>query len=571
MNKIIAKALPVLIFPFLIWNCSTKQEQPKADLVFVHGKIWRGGDSTIFSEGIAIKGNKILKVGTTDEVLTVSDKNTQVVDLEGRLMIPGFNDAHIHFLNGSIGLSEVNLTDAKSIDEVVLLIKKYAAENPGRKWITGRGWQYTMFPGGLPTKEILDSAIADRPVFIKAYDGHSAWANSSALKLAGINKSIAFSDFGEVVRFPNGELTGVFKEKAMGLIGDQIPELTSEEKRKALQNGMKMAASLGITSIGNASGSIEELNLYKDLLNNHELTLRVAAAFSVNGNTTEDEIQEYKTIADSVGANHNLTARNIKFVLDGVIESHTAAMLEPYSNLTAGEKNPTGTLSMSVERYRQLVSTFDKLGFQIYTHAIGDRAVREALNAYQQASQQNNTKQRHRIEHIETINPIDIPRFAQLGILPSMQPIHAEPGTVSVWVDGVGKKRLPNSFAWNSMLNAGGYLVFASDWPACVSVNPIRGLHTAVTRRTVEGQPKAGWLPEQTISIHQALKAYTLGGSYSSNEEEVKGKIAPGYLADLAVLSQDLFSIEPMKTHETKVMLTVFDGKIIYDLLGSKK
>jgi hypothetical protein len=422
-----------------------------------------------------------------------------------------------------------------------------------------------MFAGGLPTKEILDSAIGDRPVYIRAYDGHSAWTNSAALKLAGVNKSTPFNDFGEVVRSSKGELTGVFKEKAMDLMADRIPVLTFEEKRDALRHGIKMAASLGITSIGNASGSPEELHLYRRLLNDHELTLRVAAAFSVNENTSEKEMQDYKRIADSIGLNHNLTARNIKFVLDGVIESHTAAMLEPYSNLTPGEKNQTGTLSMPLEKYQALVRQFDKLGFQIYTHAIGDRAVREALNAYQQAAQQNGTTHRHRIEHIETINPSDIPRFAQLGVLASMQPIHAEPGTVSVWQDGVGEKRFPNSFAWASILRAGGYLVFASDWPACVSVNPIRGLHTAVTRRTVEGQPKEGWLPEQKISIHQALKAYTLGGSYSSGEERVKGKIAPGYLADVVVLSQDLFSIDPMKTFEIKVVLTLFDGKIIYD------
>jgi predicted amidohydrolase YtcJ len=318
--------------------------------------------------------------------------------------------------------------------------------------------------------------------------------------------------------------------------------------------------------MANASGSPEELSLYKRLLDSEELTVRMAAAFSVGDYTTRENIHQYAFLKDSVGTSSRLTANAVKFMLDGVIESHTAGMLAPYSNLNPKETLPTGSLTMQVERYQYLVREFDSLGFRIYTHAIGDRAVREALNAYEQAAKNNGTTARHRIEHIETISPDDIPRFAALGVLPSMEPIHAEPGTVSVWAEGVGAKRLPYSFAWNSILASGGHLVFSSDWPACVSLNPIRGLHTAVTRRTIEGEPKNGWVPEQKISITQALIAYTQGGAYSSFEENTKGKLLPGYLADLIVVSQDLFLIDPMKTHETKVVMTVFDGRVIYSM-----
>jgi hypothetical protein len=300
-------------------------------------------------------------------------------------------------------------------------------------------------------------------------------------------------------------------------------------------------------------------------LNDHELTLRVAAAFSVSEYTSDDEIKIFLKVKDSVGYNPHLTARNIKFVLDGVIESHTAGMLNPYSNLSKGEANPNGSLNWNLKKYQERVKELDKMRFQLYTHAIGDRAVRESLNAYEIASKENGTNHRNRIEHIENINPEDIPRFAKLGVLPSMQPIHAEPGTVSVWSDAVGKERLPFSFAWNSMLKSGAYLVFASDWPACVAINPIRGLHTAVTRKTIDGEPKDGWVADQKITILQALKAYTLGGAYSSGEENSKGLLKPGYLADAVVLSQNLFEIDPMKTHETKVVITVFDGNIIYE------
>ncbi len=557
--------LIILGFTFGLIGCSSTQQSERADLVFINGRVWTGIDSASFEQAVAVKGNSISQVGSTTEIKKTIGRQTKVIDLEGKLLIPGFNDAHIHFLNGSIGLTEVDLTDANSIEEVIQKIKTFRLENPDKKWITGRGWQYTMFKGGLPSREILDSAINDRPVFIKAYDGHSAWANSAALRMAKVNKTSIFKEFGEIVLGGYGEPTGVFKEKAMHLVDDMIPALTKKEKLAALRKGLALATSLGITSIGNCSGSVDEFYLYKELLQNNELNLRVAAAFSVDANTTPAEIKKYTIIKDSVGKNPRLTARNVKFVLDGVIESHTAGMLQPYSNLSPKETSPSGTLALPLDKYRNLVTEFDKLGFQVYTHAIGDRSVREALNTYEFASLTNHTNSRNRIEHIETISPDDLPRFAALGVLPSMEPIHAEPGTVSVWAEGVGKKRLPYSFAWSSILKAGGHLVFSSDWPACVSINPIRGLHTAVTRKTIEGEPKEGWVPEQKISITQALIAYTQGGSYSSFEETSKGKIAPGYLADFILLSQDIFTINPMKTFQTKVLTTVFNGKVIYE------
>ncbi|CAN5332719.1 amidohydrolase [soil metagenome] len=537
-----------------------------ADLIFINGKIWTSSDSTSFAEAVAIKGNIIEETGSSEQILKSSaGKLSKIIDLKGRLLIPGFNDAHIHFLGGSVGLTEVDLTDAHSIKDVVGFVKRFATENPNKKWITGRGWQYTMFKDGLPSKDILDSIINNRPVFLKAYDGHSAWANSAALRLLKITKSIKYNGFGEIVRTSNGELTGVFKEDAMAVVGDSIAPLTKDEKIAALRKGLKLASSLGITSLTNASGSPAELILYKTLLNNRELTVRIGAAFSVGGGTTEEDIKRFTALKDSVGVNPRLTINAVKFMLDGVIESHTAAMLAPYSNVKPKESLPQGSFGLPLEIYNDLVSRFDKNGFRVFTHAIGDRAVREALNAYEAAGKANNTSGRHRVEHIETISPDDIPRFASVGVLPSMEPIHAEPGTVSVWAEGVGPDRLPYSFAWNSILKAGGKLVYSSDWPACVSLNPIRGLHTAVTRKTILGEPKGGWVGEQKISITDALLAYTQGGAYSSFEEKTKGKIAPGYLADLVVLSQDLFKCDPLNTHKTKVVMTVFDGKVIYD------
>jgi predicted amidohydrolase YtcJ len=435
----------ILLGFILLTSCSTKKEKESVDLAFVNGRVWTGSDSLQFVEAIAITGNKIAHIGTSDEINQIVDEKTKVIDLRGQLVVPGFNDAHIHFLSGSVGLNEVDLTGAGTIDEVVRRIKKFAAENPSKQWITGRGWQYTMFSGGLPSREILDSALRDRAVFIKAYDGHSAWANSAALRLAGISRSTEYKQFGEMVRAKNGEPTGVFKEGAMELVGDKIPPLTTDEKLDALRKGLKLAASLGITSMANASGSPEELSLYKRLLDSGELTVRMVAAFSVGDYTIREDIHRYAFLKDSVGTSARLSANAVKFMLDGVIESHTAGMLAPYSNLNPKETLPTGSLTMQVDRYQFFVREFDSLGFRIYTHAIGDRAVREALNAYEQAAKSNGTTARHRIEHIETISPDDLPRFAALSVLPSMEPIHAEPGTVSVWAEGVGAKRLPYS------------------------------------------------------------------------------------------------------------------------------
>lgn len=536
-----------------------------ADLILTNGRIWLGSDSASFAEAVAIRGNQIIRVGTATEIKQLSGPQTQVIDLGGRLVSPGFNDAHIHFLGGASGLNQVDLTGAKTVAEMVERIAAYAKKNPDQKWITGRGWEYTPFPGGLPTKIFLDAVIKDRPVFLSAYDGHSAWVNSKALELAEINSQTKFTGYGEIVRNASGEPTGALKESAQGLVRRLLPQPTREEQLNALRQGLKLAASLGITSLQNASGSANEFSLYEELLQRGELTSRFSMAFSVGEKTTDDQIKGFIELKNKYDLNPMLRAASVKFVLDGVIESHTAAMIERYADLPANSGNPFGETTMPPDIYRNLVVKLDKLGFQIYTHAIGDRAVREALNAYEAALKANNRGfNRHRIEHIETVSPEDIPRFAKLNVLASMEPIHADPGTAEVWSRAVGAERLPFAFAWQSLLKAGARLVYSSDWPAAISLDPIRGLHNAVNRRTIDGQPPKGWIPQQRISVVDALRAYTQAGAFSSFEEAIKGRIAPGQMADLIVFSQDLFKVDPARIYETKVVLTVFDGKVIY-------
>jgi predicted amidohydrolase YtcJ len=561
MQKLILLSLISLFF----WNCKPDSNPPT--LILTNGKIWTGEGPDTFVEALAITGNTITQTGDSPSILTMAGPETKIINLEGKLVTAGFNDAHIHFLSGSMGLTQVDLLATKSLEEVIVLTEAFIQSNPKKEWITGRGWQYSYFESGLPDHQTMKALDIDLPIFLKAYDGHSAYANPKALELAGISSATTFEGFGEVVKDAKGNPTGALKEDAMDLVGKWVPEPNYEDKFQALRKGLSLAASLGITSMQNASGSEEELRLYLDLLSKNELSVRYSGAFSVGENSTPEDLKRFSFLKDSIGTeNPWIRADAIKFMIDGVIESHTAAMLEHYADLLPDHELALGMMNITSDRFRNLVSQLDAKGFRLYTHAIGDRGVREVLTAYELAAQNNPPKdRRHRIEHIETISPEDIPRFAKSGILASMEPIHADPATLDVWAKAIGEERLPWSFAWNSILKSGAQLVFSSDWPACISLDPIRGIHVAVSRRDPSGFPEEGWIPQEKISIYEAMKAYTSMGAYSSFEENKKGLIKAGYLADLIVLSEDIFSIEPMSTHKVTVEKTIVDGKVIFE------
>lgn len=533
--------------------CQALAAQP-ATLLITNARVWTANPRQPWAEAVAVQGNRIAAVGASKDLARFRGPATESIDARGRLLLPGFHDAHIHFLSGSLRLTEVDLTSVCTLPAMQERILAWAVRHPEAPWITGGGWEYTCFPNHrLPRREDLDAVVKDRPVFLRAYDGHTAWANSKALELAGLGKDTPFDGFGEIVRDPDTGLpTGALKEGAMSLVGRLLPPVTRQQRLAALEQGLRLAASLGITSMLNASGSREEVSLYEELLAQSKLTARMNFALS-NGprsNTCERDVDLLKKWRGPL-----LRVDAVKFMLDGVIESHTAAMLEPYSNNPATR----GDLAWPEDQYRQAVQTCDAAGFQLLTHAIGDRAVRAALDAYQ-----NTRRGRARIEHIEVVHFEDLPRFAQLGVIASMEPIHADPATVAVWSQAVGPARLRNAFAWRSLARAGARLAFSSDWPASISLDPIRGIHNAVNRQTVDGKPDGGWLPEQRVSLETALRAYTIDAAYAAFEENVKGSIEPGKLADLIVLSQDLFAIPPARIHLTRVDLTVFDGRVLY-------
>ncbi len=557
---------------FTVLNaCTLLNNKEEPTLLLTNGHIWTGKESMDFVEAIAITENTITQTGTSESIAALAGPDTRIIDLQGKLATAGFNDAHIHFLKGSLGLTQVELSKAQSLKDVISMTQKFIEENPDKEWITGRGWQYTFFESGLPDHQTMKFADLDKPIFIRAYDGHSAYANKKALEIAGITSATDFKGFGEIVKDNKGEPTGTLKESAMGLVDKFVPSLSETDKLVALRKGLELAASLGITSIQDANGDESDLKLFIKLLNQGELTVRYAAAFSVDENTNKVSIDRFSVLKDSIGlTNQYIRADAIKFMIDGVIESHSAAMLQPYADLPADSKDKYGSLTMPVDRYNELVKLVDQKGFRIYTHAIGDSGVRVALNAYESVLKENKSiERRHRIEHIETISPNDVNRFAKLKVLASMEPNHAQPGPgESVWEKAIGPERLPYSFAWNALLQSGANLVFSSDWPAAFSVDPIRGLHVAVTRTNPSGFPEGGWIPEQRISLAQALKAYTSSGSYSSFEENKKGLIAPGYLADVIVFSENLFKIDPLRINDTRILLTIFDGKVIYNQMN---
>ena len=533
-----------------------------ADLLLVHGHIWTGNTARPWAEAIAVGKNRIIRVGTDAEIAGRAGLGTERIDLGGRFAMPGINDAHTHFLSGSLLLSQVDLTGARSLEEIQRRVKDFAAAHPNAPWITGSGWEYAALPNNrLPNRRDLDAVVADRPVYLRAYDGHTAWVNSKALAVAGVGKDTKFQGFGELVRDgATGEPAGVLKEGAMGLVSKSIPQPSRQEKLEALRQGLRLAASLGITSFQNASGDRTEFGLYEELQKRNELTARVMMALSVGGNTSRDDIDRIAGLKKAFQGSFLRTGA-VKIMLDGVIETHTAAMLAPYSD----KPGESGSPSLSQEKLNELVSMADRAGLQVYTHAIGDRAVRMALDAYETALAANGKRDsRFRIEHIETVAPSDIPRFARLGVLASMEPIHADPGTNGVWGPAVGQERSRLGFAWRSLEKAGARLVFSSDWPAAISVDPIRGIHNAVNRQTIEGQPPGGWIPEQRISLDSALRAYTSGGAYASFEENEKGTLEEGKFADVVVLSRDLFKIPPAQLHTAHVVLTILDGRVIF-------
>ena len=568
-------SLSLILFstpPLTASDASPQPDSQSADVIVTNARIYTVNPHQKWAEAIAVRGDKIIAVGDRQQIEALRGPATKVIDAGHRLLLPGFTDCHIHFMDGSLGLTRVDLNGATTVAEIQKRVKAYADAHPAQPpaqpndaWIQGMGWTYPTFaPSGLPNKKTLDDVVPDRPVYLIAFDGHSSWANSKALAMAGIDRNTPDPPNGKIVRDENGDATGALKEAAGDLVGSKTPVPTRAERLGALRKGIHEANRVGLTRVHSAGQDFEYLDLYNELRTRGELTLRFYIAYFLDppGLTPQSN-----ALIDNARRQYNsnddwIAGGVVKTMLDGVVEAHTAAMLEPYTD----DPTQSGKLFWDPDKYKATVANLDARGLQIFTHAIGDRAVRLALDAYQNAAAVNHTKDaRPRIEHIETITTVDVDRFGKLGVIASMQPLHSYPDedTLGIWARNIGPERASRAWVWRSIQAKGGALAFGSDWPV-VTLNPWPGVQTALTRQTSEGNPPGGFIPQQRLSLEDAIRGYTLGAAFAGRREKTEGSLEPGKLADFILLDRDLFKIEPSEIDKTEVLITMVGGKIVY-------
>jgi predicted amidohydrolase YtcJ len=558
----VAFIVGVTVIAGLIVGAQREDDGP-VDLIVINGRVYSAANDEM-AEAVAVRGNTVVRVGTNREVQRLRRAQTTVIDAKGGAVVPGFNDAHAHLVSGGLSLDQVSLSDAKTVDEIKDTIRVWAEAHPERQWITGRGWYYQPFNGAMPTRQMLDALVPDRPAYLVAYDGHTGWANTQALKAAQITRATTNPPNGIIVRDSRGEPTGALKEAAMALVSAIAPQPTEEDRLAAIGAAIDEAHRLGITSVQDAGGPASDLELYDRLRKRNKLTLRIYQALRADASLTESRLEELERVRARFADDPLLKTGAIKLVADGVIESHTAAMLEPYAN----RPSITGDARFTPAQMNAVVGMLDRRGWQVMTHAIGDAAVRMTLDAYEAAAKAGPPPERgrrHRIEHIETIDPADVPRFGRLGVIASFQPVHATPSPTpgDVWGTNIGPERAGRGWLWNSIARTKGPLAFGSDWPV-MTFDPKIGLHVAVTRTTEDGLPKGGWIPAERLTLRRAIQVYTRDGAWASFDEQRKGILARDMLADIVVLSDDIFSAPPARLTTTEVVVTIADGKVVY-------
>src|SRR5579885_1111114 len=532
--------------------------QPAADLALVHGKIWTVNEARPLAQALACRAGRIVAVGADAEVQPWIGASTKVIDLHGRRVVPGFKDAHVHFYNGGRNLAGVQLRHARSQAEFRQRIGEFAAKQPAGRWITGGDWDHENWsPAELPTRWLVDEVTPRNPVFVNRLDGHMALANSVALKLAGITRQTPDPPGGAIVRDARGEPTGVLKDAALEAVNRVEPPPTPAEIAEALRAAMRYAAENGVTSVQDMSAAPEILRVYQDLLAAGELTVRVYGA---------QPLASWQRLG-GIGLHGAFGGDKLKIGLlkgfaDGSLGSTTALFFDPY--LDAPQTSGLASDEMIPEsKMRDRILDADRAGLQVAVHAIGDKANHLILGMFEQAERQNGRRDhRFRIEHAQHLRPEDIPRFARLRVIASMQPYHAiDDGR---WAEKrIGPERAKGAYAFRALLDAGAVLAFGSDW-FVAPMQPLRGIYAAATRRTLDGKHPEGWVPEQKISVAEAIRAYTMGSAYAAFDEHNKGSLEAGKLADLVVLSDDILTIPPAEIARTRVVLTVFDGRIIY-------
>ena len=534
----------------LLPGCGPKET---ADLVLSNGKVYAVTGSESYFEAVAIKSGKITDLGPSRIIKKRIGPATRVIDLAGKLVLPGFIDAHCHFAAGGRSLAGLTLREAKSVEAVQALVAAKVRELPEGAPVFGSEFDHTLFPGAeWPSKVDLDEVSPHNPVVLERVDGHSLWVNSLALRLSGISAETPDPFGGEISRVPGGsEPTGILKEAAMRLVKIEPPESNVEED---IQRALSLAARLGLTGI-HTSATLEELQAYRKLEKTGRLTLRVYAWLPIQ------QIDDFLRRGIKTGDGDNLVRVGfLKVFVDGTVSSSTALLFEPFSD----EPEKRGEAQYSEEEFNGLVEKAHRSGFQVGVHAIGDKGIHWALNAFEKAQEKyGRNGARHRIEHCSLLHPDDVKRFAELGVIASMQPTHCTTDLLYC-EQRFGKERSRGAYVWKTLADQGAHLAFGTDWPV-EPLDPMRGLYAAVTRQNIDsGNPPGGWFPEQRLSIREAIKYYTYGSAYAAFEEGLKGSLRVGSFADLVVLSDNILEVEAPRILTTKVLYTIMGGKVVF-------
>lgn len=544
----------------LIGSAACGDAEP-ADLVLRGGTIYPLAGDTGTVESLAIRNGRIVYAGSDAGVRTYLGDRTAVIELEGRMVLPGFHDTHVHPRSG-IGLTEVTLEDLDTREAILDSVRSYAARHPDRAWIRGRGWQLPVFPDANPSKEWLDQVVPDRPVYLSAADGHSAWVNSKALELAGVTRDTRDPVNGRIERDPaTGEPSGTLRESASELVARHLPPRTQAEIQAGIRRALSMANALGITSVHEASAGPELLQAYAALDSAGLLTARVVAALAVDPTGGVAQLDSLRAWRGRYGGSRYYSPRAAKIFADGVIEAKTAALLAPYLG-----SSDSGDTNLSPAAMDTLVAALDAAAFQVHVHAIGDRAVRMALDAFEFARRHNGARDaRPIIAHLELIDSTDIPRFASLGVIPSFQPLwaFADDYITRLTEPVLGPVRSRWLYPIGSMARAGAQLSAGSDWSVS-SMNVFEAIQVAITRRGPDAVPGPAWIPEETVDLATMLRAYTMGGAYAAGEESSNGSLEVGKAADLIVLDRNLYRIPATEVHSARVLLTLLDGREVF-------
>ena len=542
-----------LILSLFIAACGTPEAPETASLVVRDARVWTGNSDQPWAEAVASRGDSIIAVGSNTEIEALIGEDTEVISVTGSMLVPGFIDTHVHFIASGSGLASVQLRDAATPEEFSARIGEFAKNVEPGEWIMYGDWDHTLWGGELPRRDWIDDVTPDNPVWVYRLDGHMALANSAALALSGVDADSADIDGGTIVRYEDGRPTGLLKDNAMMMVEEAIPEAAAAKLDREARAAMEHVAGNGVTSVHDMAGW-QSLATYRRAQGRGEMLTRIYSVVP---------LRDWEKLRDEVAAKGTgdewLRIGGLKGFMDGSLGSHTAAMLEPFTD----EPEDKGFLINDLDDMRDWVTGADAAGLQIMVHAIGDSAIRDLLDVFLDAVETNGERDRRfRMEHAQHIAPEDVERFAVQKIIASMQPYHAiDDGR---WAEEViGPERAKTTYAFRSLIDAGATVTFGSDW-SVAPATPIEGIYAAVTRQTLDGANPGGWVPEQIVTVEQSLHAYTTAAAYSSFEENIKGMLKPGMLADFVLLDRDLTQIDPETIRDTEILRTVVGGEVVY-------